>query len=125
VKENMISDKNIIKICLIGFFISLSFMIYFERNSVVEIVSISELSLDNLNEFVGVLGFVKSQSLVENNLFLEICDSLDFKNNSCIKVSLFDMESKLEYRTEYEVFGKVNYYNSELSIIARNLRKKY
>ena len=93
-----------------------------EKTNVIENSNISELSLDNLNEYVRVSGFVKSQTLSRENLFLEICDSLNFKNNSCIKVSLFGMKAKLKYRRKYEVLGKINYYNSNLSIIARSLR---
>jgi len=122
VKENLFSDKNVIKFCLIGFLILFFIIIYMEKTNVIENSNISELSLDNLNEYVRVSGFVKSQTLSRENLFLEICDSLNFKNNSCIKVSLFGMKAKLKYRRKYEVLGKINYYNSNLSIIARSLR---
>jgi hypothetical protein len=118
-------EKINIKICIISFLMIFSFMYYFEKSFIISETEISNLDISKINQFVKVSGVIESQNLYNENLFVNLCSDFN-KNNinkkiSCIKLILFDIESKLDQNFKYEVIGKVTYYNNNLEIIVRKI----
>jgi hypothetical protein len=125
----MHSEKIKFKISIILFLIVFSLMIFYEKIYNIPKSDISELSLSEINTFISVFGFVKSQQLNGNNLFVDFCsikndlDSFNNENN-CIKLVMFGAHEKVDLETVYRVIGKVTYYNNELEIIVREISVK-
>jgi hypothetical protein len=121
---------------MILFLIVFSLMVYFEKRYEIYNSEISELSISKVNNFVSVSGFVESQSLYGDNLFVNFCSDLDlnkFENNkneqkknssNCIKLVLFGAGEKLEKNVEYSAIGKITYHNNKLEIITRKIEIK-
>jgi len=117
-------DKNKFKLSIILFLVTFSLIIYFEKNHNIIPQEISTIKLSQINNFVKVEGFVKSQNLYNNNLFVDFCSDLIFMEKDCIKLILFETDKKLELNFKYKVLGKITYYNNKLEIIVREIKVK-
>lgn len=115
-------EKNMLKFCLIGFLLIFLVLIFLENNYEIPEYEVSKVGIEQLNNYVKIVGVVKKQSLSEKgNLFVTVCD--ENNSSSCIKVILFDFGSKLEFGSRYVFDGKVSYFNSEVEILARSSRR--
>lgn len=99
-------------------------MIYFEKSYEITQQEISTIKLSQINNFVKIEGIIKSQTLKNNNLFVDFCSDLKYNESECIKLVLFKINQKLSLDLEYEILGKITYYNNKLEIIVREIKIK-
>jgi hypothetical protein len=94
-----------------------SIMVLIDNHYSLEVSSISELSLRNLNQNVLIYGEVSEQSLFNGTMFLEISDS-----NSSIKAIGFEAWEYLDENTEYYFGGKLILYENELELVLKEIK---
>ena len=100
------------------FLISFSLIYFIESNLELEIMKISEISTDNINEYVRIQTNIKKQKVTNTTTFFELT-----QNNENIKGIAFDKIEELSKMKEYEIIGKITIHKSELEIIISSIKK--
>lgn len=107
-------EKKKIKITLVIFFVSFSFLFFYETKFEPEITKIEDLSFFNIENVVKLKGEFKKQSIyLEKELLFGT-----FKDESEeIAILFFQRNTTFDEDKKYNLIGKVGMYNNKLQII--------
>ena len=117
----MISDKKISLISLIITLIGIFFLFIFSYFVEYKELEISSIDYSSIGMNVKVVGYVKNEPILKNNVLLF---SISDKSNKSINVVMFDVKQfNISKDDLVLVIGKIEEYKNELEIVAKSIKK--
>ena len=113
----MLSATLITKVSFVLFVLSYSALLLIDSHHQVELYSLDELKISDLNKNVRVQGKITSQVHLGETLFVTITNS-----SNSINVISFYAEHKIRSQETVEVVGRLSLENNELQIIATKIK---
>lgn len=113
-----IKEKHLRKFSIIVIIFSLMILIYLDKAVELPITSLDDISIENIDKNVKVIGKIQNQALINENLFFNIRN-----NQTSIRGTIFGITNEIEPNTFFLIQGRVSMYNQELQIIVSKIEE--